>query len=280
MILLLDVSQLFILIKNKRNIFKDIEICSFVSGIWAASCQNQLNDMCAQRRLRSALASAQSDQSSLCAQWVAKDPNFLHADSEGSDQTGRMPRLIWIFAGRTCHFVGFVMRRLIYIPRIMLFWESLLIAGHYSFRLQKFLVLLFFAFGINNLSFRQSNKWLFDTQIIFKLYLAMFIKSRPNPIKRYMARTTPSFRLVKGSRESTMCKICHYKRRIPVRYNMKKYYMTMILKVHADSARMFIARFWANGNNYRIMALQRPACTQPNKTVSLIWWYDVYSYNI
>ena len=36
-----------------------------------------------------------------------------------SDQTGRMPRLIWVmprliwvFAGRTCHFVCFVMRRL------------------------------------------------------------------------------------------------------------------------------------------------------------------------
>ena len=39
--------------------------------------------------------------SSLCAQWVAKDPKFLHADSEDSDQTGRMPRLIWVFAGRT-----------------------------------------------------------------------------------------------------------------------------------------------------------------------------------
>ena len=39
--------------------------------------------------------------SSLCTQWVAKDPSFLHADSEDSDQTGRMPRLIWVFAGRT-----------------------------------------------------------------------------------------------------------------------------------------------------------------------------------
>ena len=39
--------------------------------------------------------------SSLCAQWVAKGPVFLHADSEDSDQTGRMPRLIWVFAGRT-----------------------------------------------------------------------------------------------------------------------------------------------------------------------------------
>ena len=40
-------------------------------------------------------------ESSLCAQWVAKDPMFFHADSEDSDQTGRMPRLIWVFAGRT-----------------------------------------------------------------------------------------------------------------------------------------------------------------------------------
>ena len=32
------------------------------------------------------------------------------AHSEDSDQTGRMPRLIWVFVGRTCHFVGFVMR--------------------------------------------------------------------------------------------------------------------------------------------------------------------------
>ena len=46
--------------------------------------------LCAQRRLRSAWASAQSDQSLLCAQWVAKDPSFLHTDSEDSDQTGQM----------------------------------------------------------------------------------------------------------------------------------------------------------------------------------------------
>ena len=30
-----------------------------------------------------------------------------------TDQTGRMTRLICVFAGRTCHFVGFVMRWLI-----------------------------------------------------------------------------------------------------------------------------------------------------------------------
>ena len=34
------------------------------------------------------------------------------AHSEDSDQTGRMPRLIWVFAWRTCDFVGFVTRQL------------------------------------------------------------------------------------------------------------------------------------------------------------------------
>ena len=37
---------------------------------------------------------------------------FLYPYSEDSDQTGRMPRLIGIFAGRTGHFVGFVLKRL------------------------------------------------------------------------------------------------------------------------------------------------------------------------
>ena len=40
-------------------------------------------------------------ESSLCAQCVAKDPSFFQADNEDSDQTGRMPRLIWVFAGCT-----------------------------------------------------------------------------------------------------------------------------------------------------------------------------------
>ena len=61
--------------------------------------------VCAQRRLRSDWASTQSDQSSLCTQWVAKGPRFLHADSKDSDQTGRMPRLIWVFGGQTCHLL-------------------------------------------------------------------------------------------------------------------------------------------------------------------------------
>ena len=37
--------------------------------------------VCALWRLRSACASAQSEQSSLCTQWVAKDPSFFHAET-------------------------------------------------------------------------------------------------------------------------------------------------------------------------------------------------------
>ena len=66
---------------------------------WAASWQNQQYGMCAQRRLRSAWASVQSDQSSLSA-WRKLGPWATHwAQSEDSDQTGRMPRLIGVFAG-------------------------------------------------------------------------------------------------------------------------------------------------------------------------------------
>ena len=39
---------------------------------------------------------------------------FVHADSEDSDQNGRMHRPICVFAGRNGHFVGFVMLRLMY----------------------------------------------------------------------------------------------------------------------------------------------------------------------
>ena len=40
--------------------------------------------------------SEDSDQPGLCAQWVAKDLRIAK-----TDQTGRMPRLIRVFAGRT-----------------------------------------------------------------------------------------------------------------------------------------------------------------------------------
>ena len=49
------------------------------------------------------LLSAGRKLGSLAAHW---------AHSEDSDQSGQIPRLIWVFAGRS-HFVGFVMRGLI-----------------------------------------------------------------------------------------------------------------------------------------------------------------------
>ena len=72
-------------------------------------------------------------ESSLSAQWVAKGPKCLHADSEDSDQTGRMPRLIWVFAGRTLILLVFVISWLIYsgptgsfavIPNIHFHWKN------------------------------------------------------------------------------------------------------------------------------------------------------------
>ena len=90
------------------------------NNIWATSWQDQQNIICAQRSLRSAWASAQSDQSLRCAlndsSFLHVDmtllgllgrktstPNslLLHADSQNSDQNAWMPRLIWVFAWRT-----------------------------------------------------------------------------------------------------------------------------------------------------------------------------------
>ena len=47
---------------------------------------------------------------------VAKDPKLLQADSEDSDQTEQMLRLIRVFAVRKGHFADFVM--LLLIPEI------------------------------------------------------------------------------------------------------------------------------------------------------------------
>ena len=52
--------------------------------------------------------------SSLCAQCVAKDTRLLYVGSEDSELTGWMSRLIWVFAGRTGHFVGFVVLWLVF----------------------------------------------------------------------------------------------------------------------------------------------------------------------
>ena len=58
--------------------------------------------VCAQRRLRSGWASAQSDKSLRCPHEETLGSLATRwGHSEDSDQTGWMPRLIWVFAGCT-----------------------------------------------------------------------------------------------------------------------------------------------------------------------------------
>ena len=83
------------------------------TNIWAATWQNQQNDMCAQRRLRSTWASAQSDQSSLYA-WRKLGSLATHRAhsedwSEWADAQADLS-LRWAHS----HFVVFVMSRLSY----------------------------------------------------------------------------------------------------------------------------------------------------------------------
>ena len=92
---------------------KFIYSCNFNESIWAAAWQNQWNGMCTQRRLRTAWASAQSDQSLRCALNRKLRAQAFFMQTGKTDQSGLMPRLIWVFAGCTGHFVHFVMLQLI-----------------------------------------------------------------------------------------------------------------------------------------------------------------------
>ena len=84
-----------------------LKICWVSNGYWVSKWFEPRHDKTNKMRVRPAKTQISLgirpvwSVSSLSAQWVANDPSFLHADSEYSDQTGRMPRLIWVFAGRT-----------------------------------------------------------------------------------------------------------------------------------------------------------------------------------
>ena len=58
--------------------------------------------MCAQQRLKSSCAPAQSDQSSLPACKYIVSLAIQNVPSEDSNQTARMRSLIWYFSGRKC----------------------------------------------------------------------------------------------------------------------------------------------------------------------------------
>ena len=79
---------------------------------WAAAWQNQQNDVRPAKTLISLGIHPVWSESSLSAWRSPGSLAILRVHSEDSDQTGWMPRLIWVFAGRTGHIVGFVMLRL------------------------------------------------------------------------------------------------------------------------------------------------------------------------
>ena len=88
--------------------------------------------------------------------WVLSYP--LNA-SKVSYQTGRMPRLIWVFAGRTCHFVDFATRRLIwssasrtwfFIWRFMRWWHFSWNYGTFHETIALFMTLWHFSSFVNS----------------------------------------------------------------------------------------------------------------------------------
>ena len=74
---------------------------------------NVSSDICVQRTIKSPCPPARSDQSHLCPHegtwhsYLSKN-----VPSEDSDQTARMRSLIWVFAGRRCPKIRFLMLRL------------------------------------------------------------------------------------------------------------------------------------------------------------------------
>ena len=71
----------------------------------ADTWENRPSDMCAQRRLKSACASAQSDQSLRYPHEDTLYSGYPKCTQWKSDQTARMRSLIWIFPGRTWSYV-------------------------------------------------------------------------------------------------------------------------------------------------------------------------------
>ena len=77
-------------ISKLQNCNTNWELSLSYEKIWAASWQNQQNDLCAKQRLRSAWASAQSDQSLRCQYEESLGP-WLPIDCTASLRWAHMP---------------------------------------------------------------------------------------------------------------------------------------------------------------------------------------------
>ena len=122
---------------NCLNVGTQVMLFPIINYISAAAWLIQQNGMCAQRRLRSAWASVQSDQSLRCP----------HEETFGFqlpiERTAKIlvPSLIWVFAERTCHFVFLIMRRLIFCPlRVLDFDLNFLALGLFAWAWVLFLL--------------------------------------------------------------------------------------------------------------------------------------------
>ena len=116
-------------VSNKKNLtLLFVENWEFCYSIWAASFvipfePTKWHVRPAKTRISLGICPVWSE--SLLSTWRKLGSLATHWEhSEDSDQTGRMPRLIWVFAGCTCHFVGFDMRRLICLFGIIP-WQAL-----------------------------------------------------------------------------------------------------------------------------------------------------------
>ena len=98
---------------SKLSLICHARILQFHAAIWAAARQNQQNYLCAQRKHRSACASAKSYQRLRCALKGKLRTQCFFRRTAKTDQTARMSMLLWVIVGRTGHFVAFVMRWLI-----------------------------------------------------------------------------------------------------------------------------------------------------------------------
>ena len=133
---------------------------------WAATWQNQQNECARSEDSDRHVHPPSLSESSMCAHWVAKYPSVLHADSEDPDQVGRMPRLIWVLAGRTVILLVLSCR------------GSFNVFGHNIYWLTKETLQTFFANGSNrNVEIwylLYSNKWIIATMLFASSIIVVY----------------------------------------------------------------------------------------------------------
>ena len=125
----------------------------FMKPIWATTWQNQQNDCAPSEDLDQLGVRSVWSESLLCAQWVAKDLSFLHADSEDwSDWADAQADLSLRWAHRPhywfCHVAAHITK--------ILFWEN-----------PELLPTLFLLCHVSSLQFFQIIKFHFRYSVIW-----------------------------------------------------------------------------------------------------------------